>query len=74
MDFIFSPSFLLFFIKNTIFLKGALVVILYFMLPYDIIPASLFGTIGYVDNAAVFIAVGLFAVGKIGLIYLRSRG
>lgn len=73
VDYIFSFKFLLFFIKNAIFLKGALFVIIYFMLPYDIMPTATFGVAGYIDNAAVLAAVGLFTIGKISLDFLKSN-
>lgn len=73
VDYIFSFKFLLYFIKSTLFLKFAIFAIVYFMLPVDIMPTSSFGLFGYIDNVAVLIAVGLFAVGKIGLSFIRER-
>lgn len=72
VDHIFSFKFLLYFIKNTVFLKVVLATIFYFMLPFDFVPSSYFGFFGYIDNVAVIIAVGLFAVGKVGLSFLRQ--
>lgn len=73
VDYIFSFRFLIYFIKNTLFLKLAIAMIIYFMLPVDIMPTSAFGVVGYIDNVVVLIAVGLFAVGKIGLSFMRER-
>ena len=72
VDHIFSFKFLLYFIKNTIFLKVVLAAIVYFMLPLDFFPSSYFGLFGYIDNLAVIIAVGLFAIGRVGLSFLRQ--
>jgi len=42
MDYLFSKEFVLFFVGNAIFLKAIAVIIIYEILPYDIIPAQLF--------------------------------
>lgn len=36
-------------------------------------PASAFGLAGYIDNAALVIAAGIFALGKIGLDFASQR-
>jgi RING finger protein 170 len=73
VDYIFSFRFLLYFIKNTFFLKFAIGAIFYIMIPVDFMPASVFGLLGYIDNAVVLLAAGLYAVGKIGLEFIRQR-
>jgi uncharacterized membrane protein YkvA (DUF1232 family) len=72
VDHIFSFKFLLYFIKTAVFFKMALVAIIYFMLPVDVMPTSYLGVIGVIDNVAVVVAVGLFAVGKAGLAFARQ--
>jgi uncharacterized membrane protein YkvA (DUF1232 family) len=71
VDHCFSFSFLLFFLRNTLFLKVAVAVIIYYMLPVDVLPAESLGLLGYVDNVAVLVTAGLFAIGKVGLDFLR---
>lgn len=73
VDHCLSFGFLLFFLKNTLFLKVAVAVIIYWMLPVDVLPAASLGLVGYVDNLAVLVTAGLFAVGKVGLDFLRQK-
>ena len=73
MNYIFSVQFLLFFLTNAIFLKAAAAILLYQIVPVDIMPVSLLGSAGYIDNTIV-IFVGLaFAVGKVGLEFYRAN-
>ena len=74
VDHVFSFKFVLYFLKNFAFLKIALALILYFMLPVDIVPAAALGLVGYLDDLAIAAAVALytlFAVGKASLDFLR---
>ena len=50
----------------------AVAVIIYYMLPVDILPTASLGLLGYVDNVAVVVTAGLFAIGKVGLDFLRQ--
>lgn len=69
MNFIFSQHFLVFFLSSAVFLKTLGAIILYQILPYDIMPASLLGSVGYVDNTLVIILFLAFAVGQAALQY-----
>jgi uncharacterized membrane protein YkvA (DUF1232 family) len=69
MNFIFSQRFLVFFLSSAVFLKALAAIILYHVLPYDIMPASMLGSVGYVDNTLVVVLFLAFAVGQAGLQY-----
>ena len=73
MNFIFSKEFLLFFFSSAIFIKAIILIIVYEILPYDIMPTSLLGSVGYVDNVAIIVVVLAFAIGQAGLKYYAQR-
>jgi len=73
MNFIFSQQFLVFFLSSAVFLKALGAIILYNVLPYDIMPASMLGSIGYVDNTLVILLFLAFAVGQAALQYYTHR-
>jgi uncharacterized membrane protein YkvA (DUF1232 family) len=73
MNFVFSPDFILFFFSSAAFLKAFAAIVVYFILPYDLMPASLLGSVGYVDNTLVFLLVLGLAIGQAGLQYYISR-
>lgn len=66
-------DFLLFFIGNSLFIKGVLFLVAYWAIPYDLLTVSVVGNVGYIDNAVIAILVSLFVVGKAGLIYIRRQ-
>ncbi len=67
MNYIFSVQFLLFLLTNVIFLKVVFAIMLYQIVPVDIMPVSLLGSVGYIDNTIVILVGLAFAVGKVGL-------
>ena len=69
MNFIFSKQFLVFFFSSAIFLKAISAVVLYTLLPYDLMPASLLGSAGYIDNTVIILGILAFAIGQAGLQY-----
>ena len=72
MNYLFSKEFLIFFVGNAIFIKAIAVIIFYEVLPYDILPAKLLGSFGYIDDTLVVLLVLGFAIGKIGLQFYRN--
>lgn len=73
VDYIFSLDFILFLLTNLFFIGGLVAVITYFMLPTDLLSASEYGILGYVDNVLVAVIVGVVVIGKAGLVYLSKR-
>ena len=69
VNFIFSQQFLVFFFSSAIFLKAISAVIIYNILPVDLMPTALLGSAGYIDNTMVAIGVLAFAIGQAGLQY-----
>lgn len=67
MNYLFSNQFLLFFFSSAIFLKAVVAIFVYQLLPYDIMPSALLGSVGYVDNTLVIVVVLAFALGQAGL-------
>ncbi len=67
MNYLFSNQFLLFFFSSAIFLKAVVAIVVYQLLPYDIMPSALLGSVGYVDNTLVIVVVLAFALGQAGL-------
>lgn len=73
MSVLFSNQFLAFFLSSAVFLKGVGAIVLYQFLPYDLMPVSLLGSVGYVDNTAVIVLVTVFALGQAGLQFYINR-
>lgn len=73
MNYLFSKEFLLFFVGNAIFLKAIAVIVIYEILPYDVLPAKLLGSVGYIDDTLVILLVIGFAVGKVGLQFYSNN-
>lgn len=69
MNLLFSNHFLAFFLSSAVFLKAMGAIVVYQFLPYDIMPSSLLGSVGYVDNTLVVVLLLAFAVGQAGLQY-----
>jgi uncharacterized membrane protein YkvA (DUF1232 family) len=73
LNYFFSVDFLLFFVGNSLFIKGILFLVAYWVIPYDLLTVSVVGNVGYLDNAVIAILVSLFVVGKVGLVYIRRQ-
>lgn len=69
VNFIFSQQFLVFFFSSAIFLKAISAVIIYNILPVDLMPTALLGSAGYIDNTVIALGVLAFAIGQAGLQY-----
>lgn len=67
VNYLFSTQFLLFFFSSAIFVKAIIAIVIYHILPYDIMPSSLLGSVGYVDNTLVIVLLLAFAIGQAGL-------
>lgn len=70
---IFSPLFLVLFIRSVFFIKFIVFFVLYLLLPFDIIPESVFGMAGFVDDIIMTFLILLFMIAAFGIVFVRRR-
>lgn len=70
---IMSPYFIILFIRSIYFLRFLFFFIFYLLVPYDILPQSVLGAIGFLDDIFIGIFILLFVFTTFGLLFIRGR-
>ena len=75
VDYIFSARFMLELFKSAVFLKGALIVMGYLMLPQSVnlLSTTRLGVMGYLDDVLLIILVAVTVVGRIGVRFMERQ-
>jgi hypothetical protein len=69
-----TPQFWVLFIRSIYFFRIVLLILTYFILPIDLIPESIFGLVGYIDDFLLLIIFILMGLVFFVPIYIRIRG
>ena len=71
--YIFSTQFLVYFLRSVQIVRMLFIIIVYLLLPFDLIPENVVGIIGYIDDFLIAILIlGLF-VAFIAAEFMRNR-
>ena len=70
---VFNPRFLVFFIRSAFFLRWAFIMVVYLIVPLDIIPERVFGIAGFIDDLFLSLFGLIFMVSIAAVAYMRMR-
>lgn len=68
-----TPHFWILFVQSIYFFRIVLLILVYFILPLDLIPEKLFGFIGFLDDIFVLVFLLLLGVVLFAPIFIRMR-
>jgi RING finger protein 170 len=71
--FVCSAEFIVFFLRSVHLLRMFLIVIVYILMPFDLIPEHLVGVIGYIDDILLGIIIILFFIAIAAVQFMRNR-
>lgn len=69
----FSPQFFVYFIRSVHLLRMFFFVIVYILMPFDLIPESVMGVIGYVDDILLTFFIIVVFISIAALQFMRSN-
>lgn len=73
LSYIFSMRFLVFFLRNIYFIRLIFILGFYVISPLDILPESVMGVIGFIDDLLIILIVTSYVVTMVALQYYRAQ-
>jgi RING finger protein 170 len=70
---LFSPTFWVYFLRSVHILRWAMLAIVYLLMPFDLIPESVMGIIGYVDDILFALFLISFFLSIAAIQYYRNH-
>ena len=71
---LFNPRFIIYFIRHAFFYRFLFIIVLYILMPFDLIPERVFGFIGLIDDLFVVFLVLTFMLSMTAVSFMRRRG
>ena len=70
---IFSVHFLGFFLRNVYFMRLIFMAVFYLILPFDFLPESVVGVVGFIDDLLIFMILASYVVTIVAVQYYRAH-